>query len=84
MEAQRVEAEFVANEVAKGKRYKANAGALLEKARAEGRDPKLVIPHPDDIVVTEGKGWDINGPMDEEGLERMLDSCAFTVKVAEG
>ena len=57
------------------------AWARMRKDRAEearrnwikaGKDPLLFIIHPDDIVITEGVGWKIRGPVNEEELKDVL------------
>lgn len=65
----------IKREVETGHRYKAKAELLLKRAVETGSDPKLVVPHPDDIIVTVGKGWKMPGPCNQEELDRVLDSC---------
>jgi hypothetical protein len=39
------------------------------------KDAKLCVPHPDDIIVTDGVGWQLKGPFDESDLAIILKRC---------
>lgn len=73
-EAERVEAEAAAREVQTGKLVQANLQRRLDEAVKNGEDPDLVIPHPDDVVITEGKGYEICGPVHEGELETIRNN----------
>jgi hypothetical protein len=74
--AQEAQLEIIANEVADGYRILERSQELLKKWIARGKDPKLCIPHPDDIIVTEGVGWEIKGPTDQSELDDILKRCS--------
>lgn len=74
-QAQQARAEVISKEVADGYRILARARDILEKSIEKGRDPKLCVPHPNDIIVTEGVGWQLNGPIDEAELATILKRC---------
>jgi hypothetical protein len=74
-QAQNARAEVISEEVAEGYRILKRARDLLEKSIEKGRDPKLCVPHPDDIIVTEGVGWQLRGPFDEAELATILKRC---------
>jgi hypothetical protein len=42
-----------------------------------GNDPKLCVPHPDDIIIDEQSGWSAIGPIDAEDLQSTLKQCAL-------
>jgi hypothetical protein len=71
--AQRVEAVRIAADIARGYKIEAFYKQKLEKWTKDGKDPILFIPHPDDIVVTEGVGCKIKGPADEKELKATLE-----------
>ncbi len=54
---------------------KSKATILLEHAQKAGKDPKFVFPQTDDIIVTEGVGWNIVGPVDQNELDLVLANC---------
>jgi hypothetical protein len=74
--AEAANAEIIERDVATGQRIKAQALALLETAKAAGKDLKFCVPHPDDIIVTENVGWEIKGPADQQELAALLKRCA--------
>lgn len=45
-------------------------------AKETGRDPNLVVPHPDDIII-DSSGGRIAGPFDEAELEKLLWTVAM-------
>lgn len=68
-EAERTKAEAAARQVEIGRQIKASLQRRLDRLVEDGADPDLVVPHPDDIVITEGKGYEICGPIDEQELD---------------
>ncbi|MEM5471876.1 hypothetical protein WNZ14_09085 [Hoeflea sp. AS60] len=68
-DAQSLNQTLIREEVAKGKRIKQWLQQGLDQAVHKGADPVWVVPHPDDIVIDEGEGWTMTGPMDEEDLK---------------
>ncbi|MBZ0163751.1 MAG: hypothetical protein K8H74_13700, partial [Notoacmeibacter sp.] len=63
-------------DIAEGRRIKAHFEQRLSKAVRDGADPVWVVPHPDDVVITD-EGWIINGPIDEEGLKPIREQIAL-------
>jgi hypothetical protein len=55
---------------AEGRKMKAFKAQELAAAIAAGRDTRLILPHPDDIVVGGDAGYSIVGPCDEASLLR--------------
>ncbi|WP_161974326.1 hypothetical protein, partial [Rhizobium deserti] len=73
--AQRLKQKNVDEEVALGQKFKAHQQHLLDEARKRGQDLDTVLPHPDDIVVEEGVGYELIGPVDETELRRVKREC---------
>jgi hypothetical protein len=73
--AEAAKAEIIERDVATGHRIKAGTTLLLQQAKAAGKDPKFSVPHPDDVLVTEGVGWEIKGPADQQELAALLKRC---------
>jgi hypothetical protein len=71
-EAQKQEAKRIAEDVARGRARRERALEELKHWTAAGKDPIMFVLHPDDIVITEGVGWDIKGPIDQEDLAEVL------------
>lgn len=69
IEAQILNQAHVREDVEKGRNIKKALEKRLERVVGDGADPKWVIPHPDDILIIEGKGWSIKGPVDEDDLK---------------
>ncbi len=70
--AQKQEAKRIAEEIAWGRERQERAFRELNHWTAVGRDPKMFFLHPDDIVITEGVGCDIIGPIDQEDFTEVL------------
>lgn len=51
--------------------WKEEQQKLIEEAQREGRDTRLILPHPDDIEFHGEEGCRITGPFDEESLLRI-------------
>ncbi len=73
--AQRLEQQGIEKRVELGRRIKEHQQHLLNAARKRGDDLNTVLPHPDDIVIEEGVGYDIIGPFDEMELYRVKKNC---------
>jgi hypothetical protein len=71
-EAQKQEAKRIAEDVARGRARRERALEELKHWTAAGKDPIMFVLHPDDIVITEGVGWDIKGPVDQDDLAEVL------------
>ncbi len=74
--AQRLRQKKADEDVAFGHQFKTHQQHLLDGARKRGQDLDTVLPHPDDIVVEEGAGYDLIGPVDEAELRRVKRECA--------
>ncbi|MCI5074034.1 hypothetical protein [Oricola sp.] len=68
-EAQKLNQALVREEVERGRNIRKSLEEHLARAVRNGADPIWVVPHPDDIVITEGEGWALTGPVDEDGLK---------------
>ncbi|MBZ0164621.1 MAG: hypothetical protein K8H74_18145, partial [Notoacmeibacter sp.] len=55
-EAQRLNQALIREDIAEGRRIKAHFEQRLSKAVRDGADPVWVVPHPDDVVITD-EGW---------------------------
>lgn len=73
--AQRLRQTEIDEEVARGHDIKARQQHLLDEARRHGRDTDTILPHPDDIVVNEGSGYELIGPVDETELRKLKRDC---------
>jgi hypothetical protein len=73
--AQRLKQKKVDEDVAFGHKFKAHQQHLLDVARTRGQDFDTVLPHPDDIIVEEGVGYEFIGPVDETELRRVKREC---------
>jgi len=73
--AQRLRQKKADEEVAFGHQFKTHQRHLLDGARKRGQDFDTVLPHPDDIVVEEGVGYALIGPIDETELRRVKRDC---------
>lgn len=69
IEAQILNQAHVREDVEKGRTIRKKLEMRLVRAVRDGADPKWVVPHPDDIVIVDGEGWSIKGPVDEDGLK---------------
>ncbi|MEM5474278.1 DUF5681 domain-containing protein [Hoeflea sp. AS60] len=68
-DAQALNQALIRDEVAEGKRIKQQLQQRLEQAVHKGAHPIWVVPHPDDIVIDEDKGWSLKGPVDVDELK---------------
>jgi Family of unknown function (DUF5681) len=75
-EAQAIEQRNIAEEVAAGYALKHKLQQLQNFLTASGEDLKTFILHPDDVIVTEGVGYEIKGPRTQEQYETILKCCA--------
>lgn len=75
--AQRLRQKKADEDVAFGHHFKTHQQHLLDAARKRGQDLATVLPHPDDIVVEEGVGYALIGPIDEGELRRVKRDCAM-------
>jgi hypothetical protein len=55
--AQQLQSVEVDEDIKFARRYKKQQEELLATAIGEGRNLEDVLPHPDDIVITEGEGY---------------------------
>lgn len=76
-EAQTLRQALVDEKVERGKLVKQRLQERLAQAVRDGADPVWIVPHPDDIVITEDEGWDVKGPVDEEGLRSIRERIAM-------
>lgn len=75
--AQQLQSMEVDEDIKFARRYKKQQEELLATALREGRSIEDVLPHPDDIVITEGEGYRIQGPSCREELAFIKRSCAY-------
>lgn len=75
--AQQLQSVEVDEDIKFARRYKKQQEELLATAIGEGRNLEDVLPHPDDIVITEGEGYRIHGPSCREELAIIKRSCAY-------
>jgi hypothetical protein len=73
--AQRLRQKKADEDVAFGHQFKTHQQHLLDAARKCDQDLDTVLPHPDDIVVEEGLGYTLIGPIDETELRRVKRDC---------
>ncbi|MBD8649459.1 hypothetical protein IFT66_00025 [Rhizobium sp. CFBP 13726] len=73
--AQRLRQKKADEDVAFGHQFKTHQQHLLDAARKRGQDLATVLPHPDDIIVEEGVGYALIGPIDETELRRVKRDC---------
>lgn len=73
--AQQLHQRKVEEDVDLGRRLKEHQHHLLATARATGADLDAVLPHPDDIIIEEGVGFEIVGPFDASELEAVKRDC---------
>jgi len=73
--AQRLKQKKIDEEVELGWKYKAHQQRLLDGAIRQGSDLDTVLPHPDDIVVEEGAGFEVLGPSDRAELSAAKRDC---------
>lgn len=73
--AQRLNQQNIDDKVAFGHKYKAYQRHLLETALKHGADIDSALPHPDDIVVEEGIGYKVIGPIDDIELQAVRKDC---------
>ncbi len=75
--AQQLQSREVEERIKTGHRLKQHQAELLAKTISEGGKIEDVLPHPDDIVITEGEGYRIIGPCCQEELAIIKRSCAY-------
>ena len=75
--AQRLQQRKIDDNVEFGEKYKDIQQQRLDQALAKGEDPEKGLPHPDDIKVLPGKGFEIAGPADETELKTVRECCAL-------
>ena len=75
--AEKADAKRIAAELAEGHVHLELANKLLKAWIADNKDPKIFMPHPDDFVLSETKGYKFNGPLTQEHLDKILKTCAF-------
>jgi hypothetical protein len=76
-EAQEIKDRKIAEEVAHGHELKRKAEHHLKLRTEQGLDTIFMSFHPDDIIVTEGVGYEIKGPVLPEEMEAVRSCCAF-------
>ena len=75
--AQQIQQQKIDDDVAFGRKLKAMQEQEMRKVLQRGGDPDTVLPHPDDVVVEEGVGYHLIGPVDAEDLRRVKRDCAW-------
>ena len=74
--AQRIKQVKADENVAFGHKFKAHQKHLLDLAIKHGHDLEAVLPHPDDILVEQGVGYTLIGPVDATELRGVKRDCA--------
>ncbi|MDO9415540.1 hypothetical protein [Pararhizobium sp.] len=74
--AQQLHQQKIDERVAFGHKFKTLQQDLLRDALKRGLDVDSVLPHPDDIAVEEGVGYQITGPIDQAELRAVKRDCA--------
>ncbi|PLX33639.1 MAG: hypothetical protein C0605_16000 [Hyphomicrobiales bacterium] len=74
-QCEREEAEEIAEENEIYRRYQERWWAEIEQARREGKPLPNPIPHPDDIIIREGKRVRIDGPVSEFEADMIEENC---------
>lgn len=59
------------------KRYKANQAEAIAAAIEAGKDTRLILPHPDDIVLDDDYGFHFIGPLNEAELGKVEESVHY-------
>jgi hypothetical protein len=75
-EVQAIEQRNIAEEVATGYKLKGKLKELQNILTPSGENLKTFILHPDDVIVTEGVGYEIKGPRTQEQYDVILKCCA--------
>ncbi|PRA80916.1 hypothetical protein CQ054_20835 [Ochrobactrum sp. MYb29] len=75
--AQQLQSVEVDEDINFARRYKHQQEEHLARAIKEGHNIEEVLPHPDDIVIIEGEGYQITGPGCREELVIIKRSCAY-------
>ena len=73
--AERLRNSEIETNVAIGHAIKEQKQRLLDKVLTQGGNPDRVLPHPDDVIVVEGEGYKIAGPVDEAELAKLKETC---------
>ncbi len=76
-DAEKTRAKEILFDVEQGHLIRQHYTLKLQNWVAAGNDPKLCVPHPDDIIIDEGSGWRGIGPVDAEDLKATLKQCAL-------
>jgi len=74
--AQRAEQQRIESDIEFGRQLKVYQRKQLNRAIARGDNPDTVLPHPDDIEVSFGVGFRVNGPINRDELESIQRICA--------
>jgi hypothetical protein len=75
--AEKARSKQISLDVEQGHLIREHYTLKLQNWVAAGKDPKLCVPHPDDIIVDEQSGWSVIGPVDIEDLKATLNQCAL-------
>jgi hypothetical protein len=75
--AEKAHAKQISQDVEQGHLIRQNYTLKLKNWVDAGNDPKLCVPHPDDIIIDEQTGWNASGPVDAEDLQSTLKQCAL-------
>lgn len=75
--AEKTRAKQIRYDVEQGQLIRQQYALKLQNWLAAGKDRKLCVPHPDDIIIDEGSGWSVIGPVDAEDLQSTLKQCAL-------
>lgn len=67
--AQELQRQKADGDIESGRQFKKNLEILRQRAVENGDDPEAILPHPDDIIITD-KGYRIKGPFDEESRKQ--------------
>lgn len=59
------------------KAFKELKTAELERAIEAGEDTRLILPHPDDIIIDDDYGYHIAGPCDESELRKLEETIRY-------
>jgi hypothetical protein len=75
--AEKAHAKQISQDVEQGHLIRNHYTLKLKNWVEAGNDPKLCVPHPDDIIIDEQTGWNAIGPVDAEDLQSTLKQCAL-------
>lgn len=57
--------------------YVAKAREIISEAECKAEPPPLLLPHPDDVVIDRDHGVSFVGPIDEEELNQLQETCRY-------